>query len=463
MNTPKLLVIGLDCAAPELIFSRWFDQLPVMRSLIEKGTYGRMESCIPAITVPAWACMMSSQDPGQLGIYGFRNRADYSYDAMVTANARSINVPRLWDLLGAVGKRVGVIGVPLTYPVAPINGELVSCFLTPNAQSQFTYPPELRNDIISWIGGDFLVDVPNFRTTDKERVLRDIYRMAEQRFVICRNLLQRQSYDFLMMVDMGVDRIHHGFWKDMDPAHPKYIPNSPFAHAIFDYYAFIDRQIGELLSFIDEDTAVLIISDHGGKPIQGGLCLNEWLIREGYLVLEEMPRQPAPLERCRINWQRTRAWGSGGYYGRIFVNVAGREPYGIVTRHGYESLRDEISAKLIAMVDHTGQRMNNRVFKPEQIYRQVRGVAPDLLVYFGDLDWRSVGSVGYPDIYTFENDTGPDEANHAQFGMFIFYDPRHRQSARYRDISIYDVAPTILNYFNQPIPDYMIGRPFDFS
>lgn len=459
VRAEKLLIIGLDCAEPELIFSRWNRDLPVLRSLMERGIYGYMESCIPAITVPAWTCMMSSQDPGQLGIYGFRNRADYSYTAMTTVTSRSISVPRLWDILGAVGKRVGVIGVPPTYPVTPVNGELVSCFLTPNAQSQFTYPSTLRNEILHWIGEEFLVDVPNFRSADKQRILDDIYRLAKQRFTICRHLIKYRSYDFLIMVEMGVDRIHHGFWKDMDPTHPKYIPESPFANAIHDYYQFIDQKIGEILNIIDDNTAVLIISDHGGKAMQGGFCLNDWLIREGYLVLEEYPQHPVPLERCRIDWKRTRVWGSGGYYGRIFLNVAGREPQGIVDEHGYEELRNELITKLVNLPNHLGQPMNNRVFKPEAIYRQVRGIAPDLIVYFGDLDWRSVGSVGNPNVYTFENDTGPDDANHAQSGMYIFYDPHQiRSNARVEDITIYDVAPTLLKYLDQPIPATMIGQ-----
>lgn len=187
------------------------------------------------------------------------------------------------------------------------------------------------------------------------------------------------------------------------------------------------------------------------------------MIREGYLVLAEYPSQPTPLERCRIDWSRTRVWGSGGYYGRIFLNVTGREPQGIVTMSEYEQLRSELIAKLQALPDHHGQPMGNRVFKPDAIYRQTRGIAPDLIVYFGDLDWRSVGSVGYSDIYTFENDTGPDDANHAQFGMYIFYDPRQQLTIPViEDLNIYDVAPTILQYLNQPIPEYMIGRARDW-
>ncbi len=454
----RLLLIGLDCAAPELVFDAWRDELPTLRRLMDRGVSARMESCIPAITVPAWACMMSSRDPGELGIYGFRNRADYSYENMTIATGRSVKVPRMWDILGARGRHVGVIGVPQTYPVSPVNGELVSCFLTPSAKSQFTHPPALKEEIAGWIEGDLLMDVPNFRSPDKQAILDDIYRMSEQHFEICKQLLGRQRYDFFMTVDMGVDRIHHGFWKDMDDRHPKHVPGSPFASAIRDYYHFIDRKIEELLQLIDDDTIVLVISDHGGKVMAGGVCLNEWLIQEGYLVLEEYPDTPTPVERCKVDWTRTRAWGSGGYYGRLFLNVEGREPQGIIPVADYEHVRDELIAKLEALPDHIGQPMGTRVFKPEGLYRSRQNVPPDLLIYFGDLDWRSGGSIGPGEIYTFENDTGPDDCNHAQHGIFVLYDPRNPgEGKQLTDISIYDVAPTLLHLMGEPVPSGMRG------
>ncbi|MCI3949421.1 MAG: type phosphodiesterase/nucleotide pyrophosphatase, partial [Acidimicrobiales bacterium] len=139
----RVLVVGLDCAAPELVFGEWRDELPTLGRLMREGAWGRLESTIPAITVPAWSAMMTGRDPGQLGFYGFRNRTDHSYDGLAVANARSVREPRLWHVLSDAGLRVAAIGVPQTYPVAPINGHMVSCFLTPNARSEFTHPPEL--------------------------------------------------------------------------------------------------------------------------------------------------------------------------------------------------------------------------------------------------------------------------------------------------------------------------------
>src|SRR3954447_21631182 len=111
----RVLIIGLDCAAPELVFDRWRDELPTLAGLMRHGSWGVLESCFPCITVPAWSCMAASRDPGALGIYGFRNRRDHSYDALTLADSQAVRVPRLWDLLGARGRPVVVVGVPGTY------------------------------------------------------------------------------------------------------------------------------------------------------------------------------------------------------------------------------------------------------------------------------------------------------------------------------------------------------------
>src|SRR4029078_7176329 len=107
--------------------------------------------------------------------------------------------------------------------------------------------------------------------------------------------------------DMGVDRIHHGFWKDMDARHPRYQPGSPLAQDIREYYTYIDGRVARRLKLVDDDTIILVVSDHGGKVMLGGVCLNEWLIQEGYLVLHEYPTETVPLERCQVAWSRLRA------------------------------------------------------------------------------------------------------------------------------------------------------------
>jgi ATP sulfurylase len=454
----KVFVIGLDCAEPSLVFDQWRDELPNLRQLLDQGAYGELESSTPPITVPAWSCMLTSKDPGQLGFYGFRNRADYSYENMTIATSLAVKAPRVWDILGRAGKQVIVVGVPQTYPPRPVNGCLVTSFLTPPG-AKYTYPTDLAAEIESLVG-EYLVDVPNFRTDDKDHLLEQIYEMTEKRFTVIKHLMRTRPWDFFMFVEMGVDRIHHGFWKYHDPSHPKYEPGNPYENAIKDYYRYIDREIGELLDALDDDTVVLVISDHGAKAMDGGICFNEWLIQEGYLVLKEKPAGLVPLEKCEVDWARTKAWGAGGYYGRLFLNVKGREPQGVIPPEDYEKVRDELIEKITALTDHRGQVIpGTQVIKPEEVYREVNNIPPDLIIYFGDLRWRSVGSLGLNTIHTFENDTGPDDANHAQMGIYVFYDPRQNLGGRVlQGLHLEDVAPTILDLMGLPVPREMEGK-----
>jgi predicted AlkP superfamily phosphohydrolase/phosphomutase len=454
----KVFVIGLDCAEPTLVFDRWRDQLPNFRRLMDHGVYGNLESCTPAITVPAWSVMTSSKDPGTLGIYGFRNRADHSYDKMNIATGSAVKEDRVWDILSRSGKQVNVVGVPGTYPPQPVNGCLVGCFLTPSIASNYTYPPEFKDEIKQWVG-EYQVDVKDFRTDDKAYLLKQIYEMTETRCKLVKKMLVEKPWDFFMFVEMGVDRIHHGLWSYTDEKHWRYQPDNPFINSIRDYYIYLDREIGEMLDLLPPDTMVMVVSDHGAKCMDGGIAINEWLYREGLLVLADAaPIKMTPLERVKIDWSRTKAWSSGGYYARIFMNVQGREPNGIIAPTDYERERDELARRLIAIPGPNGQDIGTKVFKPEEIYHHVNNVAPDLIVYFGDLAWRSVGSLGLESIYTFENDTGPDDANHAQQGMFILYDPTRDLGGHRLQAQIMDVAPTVLKYLDEPIPADMQGQ-----
>jgi predicted AlkP superfamily phosphohydrolase/phosphomutase len=456
----KVFIIGLDCAEPSLVFDRWREHLPNLRRLMAGGTYGELTSTIPAITVPAWASMMSSKDPGQLGFYGFRNRADYTYENMSIASSRAIKEDRVWDILSRVGRSVVVAGVPQTYPVKPVNGCLISSFLTPSTRSEYTYPSELKKEIAGLVDGEYMFDVRQFRTEGKDHLLEQIYQLADQHHQVIQHLMTSKPWDFFMHVDMGVDRIHHGFWQFFDPRHPKYEPGSKYEKAIHDYYVHIDRQIGERLDLLDGDTAVLVASDHGGKPMMGGICFNEWLVQEGYLKLEYQPEGIVPLEKCEVDWGNTLAWGSGGYYARLFLNVKGREPDGVIDPADYEKVRDELAARIEAITDADGNSIGSIAHKPEEIYRRVNNIAPDLIVYFGDLNWRSVGSLGVDAIHTFTNDTGPDDANHAQEGLYIYYGPGTHGQGRGPKQHLMDVAPTVLELMDVPVPGDMQGRSF---
>ena len=125
-----------------------------------------------------------------------------------------------------------------------------------------------------------------------------------------------------------------------------------------------------------------------------------------------------------------------------------------------ELTRDELIAKLEAAPGPDGTPLGTKVLKPQDVYPEVRGVAPDLIVYFGDLEWRSVGSVGNPSLYTYENDTGPDGANHDRTGIFAMAGLPGQRTGKVDGLNLVDVGPTILSIYGIEAPAGAVGRSF---
>jgi predicted AlkP superfamily phosphohydrolase/phosphomutase len=164
------------------------------------------------------------------------------------------------------------------------------------------------------------------------------------------------------------------------------------------------------------------------------------------------------LREVGVDWPRTTAWGEGGYYARVFLNVQGREPEGTIPPDKYETVRDDLARRIAAIPDDAGNPIPTAVYKPEELYGEPQGVAPDLIVVFGDLYWRSVGTIGGEEgVQTLENDTGPDDANHAQDGLYIVAGPGVEARGR-ADAHLLDIAPTVLEILEIEASEGMRGR-----
>jgi predicted AlkP superfamily phosphohydrolase/phosphomutase len=282
--------------------------------------------------------------------------------------------------------------------------------------------------------------------------------MSRKHFEVVRHYLRSSEWDYFQFVEIGLDRLQHGFWKFHDPEHVLHEPGNPYQDVIRDYYVYLDDELGRILEMLDDDTAILVLSDHGAQRLDGGFCINEWLVREGLLVLNQYPKEITPFGKLDVNWDRTRVWSEGGYYARVFFNVKGREPNGVIDKADHEKFRDEIKERLEATVDDKGRRMGTLVFRPEEIYKTVRNVAPDLIVHFGGLYWRSIGGVGYPGIHIQENDTGPDDCNHSQYGSFILAASNNPLQGEVNGAHILDLAPTLLELGGYDVPGSMQGK-----
>ncbi|MDK2384052.1 MAG: alkaline phosphatase family protein [Candidatus Korarchaeota archaeon] len=444
----RVMVIGLDSAPPSTTFERFLPVMPNLAELLDSSTYGPLRSTHPPITVPAWAVMATGLTPGELGMYGFRHRKPGDYQDYYLITSKNLDRPAVWDFLAGKGLRSLLVGFPPSYPPMRVRGWLISDFHTPSDAKNYTYPPWLRMEVERIAGGRFTHDV-EFRVENRRPLMRELRRMTEQHLRVVERLARTKNWSLLWYVEIGMDRLHHAFWKFFDAKHPRHVDDEELAEFVEQYYRLIDEGIGRLRRAAP-DAHLLIVSDHGAKAMEGAFVINEWLADNGYLEFEERPEKQTSLGKAKIRWERTKAWGWGGYYARIFVNMRGREPQGIVDPDDAEALIRQVADDLAEVTLPSGRRMGAQVYLPEELYPEVRGDAPDAIAYFGDLAWRSAGTVGHGRWFLEENDTGPDDAVHDWDGIYALYDPEGRVPAGQDAREIYDVAPTILDLFGIP-------------
>jgi len=442
----KVMVVGLDSASPELLFNRFIDDLPNIKNLLKKSIYGPMKTCIPAITIPAWMVMSTGKTPGELGLYGFRHRKRGTYNDIWIAHSLMIKERAIWDYLGENGKRSILVGIPPSYPPKKVKGIMVSCFITPDAKSDYTYPKELKREIEKLVG-EYIFDVV-FRKDERDEVKEKLWEMTEKRFEVIRYLIENKKWDFFKFVEIGLDRVHHAFWKYFDETHHLHEPNSEYAGVIPDYYKLLDKEIGRTLKLLDlDEVAVIVVSDHGVKAMKGAFAINQWLAEEGLLKIRDREVEAgSKLEKLDVDWRNSTAWAWGGYYSRIFVNVQGREPEGRVVPEKFQEVREEIADMVRSIRGPNGERWETKVFYPENTYPTANGDKPDMMVYLDNLSWRAAGTLGYETPYLKENDTGPDDAVHSEYGVFALYLPSLSEEKEIVT-QIYDFAPTVLKLF----------------
>lgn len=445
----RVCIIGLDCLTPQLLFNQHLKYLPNFENLVKNSVWGPLKSTIPPITIPAWASMVTGSPPGQLGSYGFRTRKNHSYSDRKLPSSLGITIPTLWELASKAGLFSRVLTVPQTYPALPLHGELIAGFPIVNENGPVSHPRQL----ISSIRGkfpQFQVDIQDYRNKEPHQVLAEIHQMTNARFEVAKHWLELPDWSLFMMVEMGPDRLHHVFWEYMEQEHP-------LQFAVRDYYILLDNWLGKILKQIKSDDLLLVVSDHGAQTMQGGFAINQWLIDHDYLHL--MPEHPrtGPLNPDQIDWGKTKAWADGGYVGRVYFNLIGRESQGLISQDDAHLLSRELKAKWSSIRTPSHEQLKFTVLDSVQAYgKSPKGVPPDLTILINDLAYRCLGTLGHSGWLSAENDTGRDGANHAQDGIFICRSPSHQQGVQ-RPQEIFDIAPTVLNYLKLPIPDHMIG------
>ena len=422
--TRKVFVLGLDSLPPSVLYTELGERyFPYISRLVAESQRYIMRSCHPPITVPAWMTMFTGKTPGELGIYGFRHRrpGEFSY---YIVNSRSIRAETIWDWAGKKGLRVGLYGVPPTYPPRPVHGFMVTDFTTPGPEKPYTFPPWLRKELEAATGPTRFDIV--YRSHDKSRVARELLQMLDNHLRQVEYLATRKQWDIFIHVEISVDRAHHAFWRYFDKTHPRYEHHPEYSKLIPEVYQRIDKWFEKLHRRLPRDTVIVIASDHGIKAMKGAFLLNQWLIEQDYLRLKIDPvglKRGTDLREDMIDWEHTIAWAWGGYYSRVFINLKGREKKGAIEPKYYEETLEQLRRDLEKIKGPSNEQWINKAYRPAEIYPEVNGDPPDLMLYLDDLWWRPAGTLGWPTNYLEENDRGPDDAVHDWHGVYAVYDP----------------------------------------
>lgn len=506
----RVMVIGLDGATWDLIHP-WIGRglLPNLARLVSNGVSANMLSELPPSSVPNWPAFMTGKNAGNHGCFWWLQRDKSGFQDRLPIDAHAVHGDTIWSYLSANDKKVIIQNVPVTYPVEPVNGVMISGLLTPSNAEDFVYPPSLKPELDKYVGGYHIYPPGAFIHGQEEKFIQGQIANIEQHCTTAEHLIDSHEWDFLMLVLGPTDEAAHKIWHYMDPKHRRYKPNEDqgLQDGLLRIYTAADEAIGALARSLKPEDTLIIMSDHGFGPVDSFFHVNNWLMREGYLKLKrtgttslkqalyqvgftptriyplgkrilsyvrnaralgqrlDPGRQGAktPLRRIfltteDIDWTRTRAFASGFLFAQIFINLQGREPQGIVTPGDYEPLRQELISKLTAVKNpFTTQLHYADVKRREVLYHgPYIETIPDLLCIPRDLVSADSG-MGFRSNKLFDRDTSLS-GTHREQGIFIISGPGVRHGEQISPIRIFDLAPTIYYRLQLPVPNDLDGK-----
>lgn len=499
----KVFVIALDGATFDLI-RPWTEQghLPSLKRLMDGGIHGPLQSTYPPLTGPAWSSFMTGKSPGKHGVLEFFRRQLGTYKQALNSRL-DIDGPSLWRLLSDAGKKVVVMGLPLSYPPEPVNGSLITGLLTPANSRDFTYPIELLDELEAELGEYRLRHDQKYRQADPYAFISEQYDIVENNTEAALYLMKNKPWDFFMVHFLGTDRIQHEFWHLLDPTHPQHEPaeRQRLGDVILDFFKVVDTHLGRLLAELDEQTVILVMSDHGFGPIHQFINLNVWLLQEGLLSLKRtvgarwryllfrlgvnystigrvilklgFGKQAKTMGRARreelqrrlflslddVDWSRSKVYSMGNF-GQLYINLKGREPEGIVSPgEEYETLLEELTQRLQRLVDPTGKAVIEKIFRRDEVYEGPYAEhAPDLMFFTTDMKYKAMGLSDFSSPHLFEPVYGTT-GHHRTNGIMIWHGAEIMPVGEWHaEAQIHDLAPTILYLMGLPIPVEMDGR-----
>ena len=408
----KMLIIGIDGGTWSVLRpAMQAGYMPCLKALVEGGASGILESTLPAITPAAWSAFQTGMNPGATGVHDFHrwNRKNRNFEFV-----NSSMLPKtIWETASSAKKMVGLVNVPMTYPPQKINGYVISGILTPSIESEFTYPPGLKQELLAQVPSYHIFNIKDARTALGENDFKSfVSKMAlalEGRIKAAQLLIEKSAFDVLMVHFQATDAVQHALWGYLDEGHESYCKEK--REYIFDnLFKVLDEKIGQLRNDFEkcagDDFLTLIISDHGFERHIKRLNLGNWLCREGFLQINPRSQNVPLLKRItrkfrlgrllscilgagavskmerslkldthRFIWEKSRAFAMGrGGEGFIYLLEDDQAKAG--------QTASELVAKLSQLCDdQTGKKVIERIRRKEEIFTGgMLDVMPDLIV-----------------------------------------------------------------------------------
>lgn len=504
-STSRAFVLALDGATYDLL-GPWMAEgrLPNLKALYESGVHAPLASTDPPLTGPAWATFMTGKAPANHGVLEFFRRAPGAYQQ--TLNSRQdIDGRSLWRVLSDAGKKVGVLGVPLTWPPEDVNGFIVTGLLTPRqADVVFTSPPDLGAELNQQLGRYLLHHTEKYVQDDPLRLANEEFAILENKIDAALYLMDTRPWDFFMLHLLGCDVLQHGFWHYMDPTHIQYnkTDSARYGHIIRDYFKRVDERLPEILNRLPEGTYRMVMSDHGFGPLRYYINFNSWLLRQGFMRVKRTPlsqlryrafqlgynyrlaweigtrtglvrriihwgrgQQEATQRQLffsleDVDWARTQVYSMGNF-GQMYVNLAGREPNGCVTPGAeYERVLDELETALRDLRDpRNGQPVIERIYRGAELWqgKYARERAPDLYFETRGMLYKAMGLSDFGSYSVFEDLYGT-RAHHHRHGVLMLSGPDIKRNHALPRANLMDLAPTLYHLLGAPIPTDVDGQ-----
>ncbi|NOZ62142.1 MAG: hypothetical protein GXO74_10710 [Calditrichaeota bacterium] len=486
----KLLLIGLEGATftqlKPLIEQK---KLPFFSRLYALGLHGSLKSTYPINRASTWASFFSGKNPGKHNVFDFLDyRADAKLPTLTTRE--SIKSKVLWNYADQAGLKTILFNVPILQAPEPVNGVLVSGFLTPEGES-LAYPDSLNNQLQRQ---GYVPEVEPKRKKNDKDYFRTAIDTVKRQFTVFRDLLINREWDLALFTSNVLDRIQPLYWNDCDKIERVYLE--------------LDSLLGSLDKILSDDVSVIIFSNFGYSPINKKLFVNEWLWEKGLqqrkisteknfisdideyfsahsngngriipgllaksgitknnirsvlpnnvseVLNKAVPRSVKKLfhtEYLNIIWNKSKAFFISNNLQGIQLNVKGREPFGIVdSGKEYKQLQNQIISELYHMKDpYTFEYVFEDLYRREDIFSgEYAQNAPDVILvprknrYYLHPQKRTsrlcIGSA---------NDENPIFAQRDDSGIFLMKSPEYAAAKSLRQINIVDILPSILAFF----------------